>query len=122
MVAAGVMDEDERVELIGGGAGSDVSEGKPTRSRQERSRRSLDSRAPRREPPDPGNDLPSERGHLSRAGRRRLSSNRRPPGPDWGERSPRRRDRRFVVALRHGPQGGALRQLWRARTLGYRRG
>jgi hypothetical protein len=30
MVEAGIMDEDERVELIGGGAGSDVAEGKPS--------------------------------------------------------------------------------------------
>ena len=28
MVAAGVMEEDERVELIGGGIGSDVAKGK----------------------------------------------------------------------------------------------
>ena len=32
MVAAGVMEEDERVELIGGGIGSHVAEGKPARS------------------------------------------------------------------------------------------
>ena len=44
MVAAGVMEEDERVELIGG-TRSDVAKGTPPRTRQDCAGRLLDTRA-----------------------------------------------------------------------------
>ena len=119
MVAAGVMEEDERVELIGG----DWFRCRPRETSTRSSRppcRSLVSAAP-----DDVDLAPATTFRLSedtylepdvviyprasgiRGLRRRMAA--------------RGRDRGFVAAT-NGPQGGALRQLRHPRTLGHRRG
>ena len=122
MVAAGVMEEDERVELIGG----ELVPMSPKGNHHEVVKTALLDRwyraAPDDLPPDPRDDFPPQRRHLSRARRRHLSAHERPPRTDGRERSARCRDRGFVAPLRHRPQGGALRQLRHSRALGHRRG
>ena len=65
MVAAGVMEEDERVELIGGELVPMSPKGNQPRDHQNRSGRPLDSGATQELHGCAGNDVPSERGHLS---------------------------------------------------------
>ena len=80
MVAAGVMEEDERVELIGG----ELVPMSPKGNQHEVVKSALLDRwfrvSARRVPSDPGNDLPPQRGHLSRARRRHLSASKRHRG------------------------------------------
>ena len=123
MVAAGVMEEDERVELIGG----ELVPMSPKGNHHEVVKAALLQRWYRASPDEfgsgPRDYLPPERRHVSRTRRRHLSASERPPGTD-------ERDNvllvveiaELVAALRRRPQGGALRQFRHPRALGHRRG
>ena len=95
MVAAGVMKEDERVELIGG----ELVPMSPKGNRHEIVK--IGARGPLVSAPGPrlhrrtGDNISSERGHLSRAGRSDLSSGDRPRWACRRERAVGRRDRRI---------------------------
>ena len=124
MVAAGLMEEDERVELIGVELVPMSPKGHQHEVVKTALLRPVDSHSsPRMQTLHAGNDVPPFRRYLSRTRRRYLFSldgaERPPPGR---KRIAGRRDRGFLFAVRHGAQGRALRQLRRARTLGDRRG
>ena len=121
MVAAGVMEEDERVELIGG----ELVPMSPKGLEQRSSRAALANRWYRL--PEGKVDLAIAEPHSASAKTRTLSPTslsiraRAASGTQRGQRPPCRRDRQFVAALRYRSQGGALRQFWRSRALGHRR-
>ena len=84
MVAAGVMEEDERVELIGG----ELVPMSPKGNQHEVVKSALLDGWYRAAPDDsacPRNDFSPERRHLSRARRRHLSAGERPPRADGRE-------------------------------------
>ena len=122
MVAAGVMEEDERVELIGG----ELVPMSPKGNHHEVVKVALPRRWYRIAPDDL--DLAPETTF-------RLSEDTylepdvviyprasRPPGPDARQRAAGRGNCGFVSALRHGSQGQPLCELRHPRTLGHRRG
>ena len=82
MVAAGVMEEDERVELIGG----ELVPMSPKGNHHEIVKTALLRRwypsGPCRNRAHARDDFPPQRGHLSRAGRRDLSARERAPRAD----------------------------------------
>ena len=122
MVAAGVMEEDERVELIGG----ELVPMSPKGNQHEVLKTALLRRWYRacagRIRSHPRDHFSPQRRHVSRARRRHLSAHERNPRTDGRERPSCRRDRRLVASLRYRPQGGALRQFRHPRALGHRRG
>ena len=121
MVAAGVMEEDERVELIGG----ELVPMSPKGLAHEVLKTALADRWYR---------LPDGEAELVIATTFRLSEDTylEPDvvvfpraseirGLRANNAPTRRRNRRLFAALRHGPQGGAIRQLRHSRALGHRR-
>jgi hypothetical protein len=122
MVAAGVMEEDERVELIGG----ELVPMSPKGTQHEVVKAAL-LRRWYRVAPDDVDLVPETTFRLSddtylephvviyprASGIRGLTSAKRAAG---------RRDRRLFASLRHRSEGGALRQLRHSRAMGHRRG
>ena len=122
MVAAGVMEEDERVELIGG----ELVPMSPKGNHHEVLKAAL-LRRWYRAAPDEFGLVPETTFRLSedtylepdvviypRASRH--------PRADGRKCSARRRDRELIAPLRYRPQGGALCEFRHSRALGHRRG
>ena len=121
MVAAGVMEEDERVELIGG----ELVPMSPKGNHHEVLKAAL-LRRWYRAAPDDFSLVPETTFRLSEDTYLEpdvviYPQSERYQGTQREQRTPCRGDRGFVAALRHRSQGGALRQFWHSRALGHRR-
>ena len=118
MVVAGLMDEDERVELIGG----ELVPMLPKSIGHEVLKTKLNDRmgaaTARRRAIHTRNHLQAFGRHLSGAGLHLLRGERRAQGPERRQRASGGGDRGFELRLRHRAEGGALRILWHPRAMG----